>query len=222
MIRELPRYTDFLTIQKQLEEKCSVQVFEIGGTYLQGYIDTIVTRDIDIVIVITLSVSNTYNELKPVLNKLGYKLKSQTKDNYFRFETSDSLKLDVFINKVFMFTITTSMLSRVKNKKLSPEDMFLLKAQSTRGLDKDFSDLKQLITKISRGTFDYQIILAELENQLERNITLTSQNITRLLSILEAVEKLAKIFPTKVPHLFLNEIERIYSLHGISIEPPEI
>ena len=107
------------------------------------------------------------------------------------------------------------MLSRVENKKLLPEDVFLLKAQSTRGLNKDYKDLERLISTISKGKFDYQIIITELENQLQENITLTPENISRLLSILEAVENLNEIFPVDIPFVFLNEIERIYSLHGI-------
>ena len=215
MSRKLPRYKDFLTIKKQLEKKCPVQVFEIGGIYIQGYIDTIVTMDIDIVIIIILPVSKVIEELKNVLGDLGYKCVSQTKSKYYRFVTEENLKLDVFINEVFTFTITSNMLSRVKNKKLLPEDVFLLKAQSTRGLDKDYTDLKLLISSISEGKFDYQIIITELENQLQENITLTPQNINRLLSILEAVEQLNEIFPVDIPIVFLNEIVRIYSLHGV-------
>ncbi len=215
MRRKLPRYKDFLIIKKQLEKKCSVQVFEIGGTYIQGYIDTIVTMDIDIVILITSQVSNVIDELKNVLGDLGYKCVSQTKSKYYRFITEENLKLDIFINEVFTFTITSNMVSRVKNRKLSPEDVFLLKAQSTRGLDKDYTDLKLLVSNISKGKFDYQIIITELENQLQDNITLTPQNINRLLSILEAVEQLNEIFPVDIPIVFLNEIERIYSLHGV-------
>ena len=156
MKRKMPRYKDFLTIKKELEKKCPVQVFEIGGTYIQGYIDTIVTMDIDIVILIAPPVSNVIDELKPVLGDLGYKGVSQTENKYFRFETDGKLKLDIFINEVYTFTITSNMLSRVKNKKLLPEDVFLLKAQSTRGLDKDYTDLKLLISSISEGKFDYQ------------------------------------------------------------------
>ena len=215
MKRKLPRYKDFLTIKKQLEKNCPVQVFEIGGTYIQGYIDTIVTMDIDIVILIAPPVSNVIDELKPVLGDLGYKSVSQTENKYFRFETDGKLKLDIFINEVYTFTITSNMLSRVKNKKLLPEDVFLLKAQSTRGLNKDYKDLERLISTISKGKFDYQIIITELENQLQENITLTPENISRLLSILEAVENLNEIFPVDIPFVFLNEMERIYSLHGI-------
>ena len=215
MSHELPRYKDFLTIQKKLEEKSQVQVFEIGGTYLQGYINKIFTRDIDIVIVIKSSVSNIGEKIEPILGELDYKRGSTTTENYVRFENRNGLKLDVFFNKVFMFTITPSMLSRVKNKKLTPEDVFLLKAQSTRGLDKDFSDLKNIISLISKGKFNYQIILEELGFQLENHIPLTPQNINRLLKILEAIEQLNEIYPDEVPYLFLNEIERIYSIHGI-------
>jgi len=171
--------------------------------------------DIDIVILIASPVSNVIDELKSVLGDLGYKSVSQTENKYFRFETDGKLKLDVFINEVYMFTITSNMLSRVKNKKLLPEDVFILKAQSTRGLNKDYKDLELLISTISKGKFDYQIITTELENQLQENITLTPENISRLLSILEAVENLNEMFPVNIPFIFLNEIERIYSLHGI-------
>ena len=215
MSRRLPRYRDFLAIKKQLEKNCPVQVFEIGGTYIQGYVDTIVTMDIDIVIIITTPVSNIIEELNPVLGDLGYIRVHQTKSEYYRYVTEENLKLDIFITEVFTFAITSNMLSRVKNKKLSPEDVFLLKAQSTRGLDKDYNDLKRLVSNISKGKFDYQIIVSELENQLQDNITLTSQNINRLLSILAAVEKLNEVLPVDVPFVFLNEIERIYSLHGV-------
>jgi hypothetical protein len=215
MRRKLPRYRDFLIIKKQLEKKCPVKVFEIGGTYIQGYIDTIVTMDIDIVIIIASPVSNVIDKVITVLGDLGYKCVSQTKSKYYRFVTEENLKLDIFINEVFTFKITSNMLSRVKYKKLLPEDVFLLKAQSTRGLDKDYTDLKLLISEISGGQFDYHIIITELENQLQDNITLTPQNINRLLSILEAVEELNEIFPVNIPIAFLNEIERIYSLHGV-------
>ena len=215
MSRKLPRYNDFLIIKKQLEEKFPVQVFEIGGTYIQGYIDTIVTMDIAIVIVITLPISNISKELNSVLSELGYKCVSQTKNHYYRFVTEENLKLDIFINEVFTFTITSNMISRVKNSKLSLEDIFLLKAQSTRGLNKDYTDLKRLISSIGEGKFDYQIIITELESQLQNNITLNPQNINRLLSILEVVEQLNEIFPIDIPIIMLNEIERIYSLHGV-------
>ncbi|MHA2389772.1 MAG: hypothetical protein ACXACW_13730 [Candidatus Hodarchaeales archaeon] len=215
MNREFPRYRDFLTIQEKLEESCPVQVFAIGGTFLQGYINTVFTRDIDIVVAITSSVLNPIEILDPVLNDLDFKRVSTLMDSYFRFEKSDGLKLDVFINKVFMFTITPSILSRAINKKLSPEDVFLLKSQSTRGLDKEFTDLKQIISNITRGKFDYQIIVEEITYQLKNTITLNPQNLIRLLKILEAIEQLNEIFPDEVPYVFLNEIERIYSLHGI-------
>ena len=210
-----PRYEDFLIIQKKLEEKTPVQVFEIGGTYLQGYINTIFTRDIDIVIVIRSSASNIGEKVDLILGDLDYKRVSTTTKDYIRFQNREGLKLDVFLNKVFMFTITPSMLSRVKKKKLTPEDVFLLKAQSTRGLDKDFSDLKNIISLISKGKFNYQTILQELEEQLKNHIKKTSQNVNRLLVILEAIEQLNEIFPDEVPYVFLNEIERIYSLYGI-------
>jgi hypothetical protein len=215
MSRKLPRYKDFLTIKNQLEKKSPVQVFEIGGIYIQGYVDTIVTMDIDIVIIIASSISKVINEIKSVLGNLGYKFVSQTKSKYYRFVTEENLKLDIFINEDFTFTISSNMLSRVKNQKLLPEDVFLLKAQSTRGLDKDYNDLKLLISDISKGKFDYQIITTELEDQLQNNIIQTPQNINRLLTILEAVEQLNEMFPVDIPITFLNEIERIYSLHGI-------
>ena len=215
MIYKPPRYEDFLIIQKKLEEKTPVQVFEIGGTYLQGYINTIFTRDIDIVIVIRSSASNIGEKVDLILGDLDYKRVSTTTKDYIRFQNREGLKLDVFLNKVFMFTITPSMLSRVKKKKLTPEDVFLLKAQSTRGLDKDFSDLKNIISLISKGKFNYQTILQELEEQLKNHIKKTSQNVNRLLVILEAIEQLNEIFPDEVPYVFLNEIERIYSIYGI-------
>ena len=194
-----PRYEDFLIIQKKLEEKTPVQVFEIGGTYLQGYINTIFTRDIDIVIVIRSSASNIGEKVDLILGDLDYKRVSTTTKDYIRFQNREGLKLDVFLNKVFMFTITPSMLSRVKKKKLTPEDVFLLKAQSTRGLDKDFSDLKNIISLISKGKFNYQTILQELEEQLKNHIKKTSQNVNRLLVILEAIEQLNEIFPDIMP-----------------------
>ena len=72
MNRESPQYRDFLLIKKLLEESCSVQVFAIGGTYLQGYVNTLFTRDIDVVVVISSLVSNSIDLIVPVLNKIGF------------------------------------------------------------------------------------------------------------------------------------------------------
>ncbi|MCK4848580.1 MAG: hypothetical protein KAT16_06130 [Candidatus Heimdallarchaeota archaeon] len=216
MHRKLPRYKDFQEIQEHLEAQCHIKVFEIGGTFLQGFIETIVTRDIDIVILITSAIPKIADKIDVVLGNLDYHRKSQSSSgNYLRYETTYGLKLDVFINKVFMISITPEMLSRVVKKKLCSEDVFLLKAQSTRGLDEDFRGLEQIIFDVSKGNFNYHIVIQELEQQLQNSIHVNPQNITRLLSIIEAVEKLNEKYPDEVPVLFINEIERIYTFFDV-------
>lgn len=212
----LPIYADFLRIKNHIERKLRLNVYDIGGTYLQGLSGKtpFVTRDIDVVIVIPSSIKGVRVKLDSVLKELNYGTPSSTDEekSYLRYISSQSgKKLDVFLGKVFMFHLTQAMQSRAKNGKLCSEDFFLIKIQSTRRGSKDLDDIKFLLRNRSKKGFNYHIVIKELEYQLSNLINLETKNEISLLHIMERVDKLNQDdeFSNVIPAVFLSEIERV-------------
>ncbi len=211
-----PIYADFLSIKNHVERKLKLDVYDIGGTYLQGLSGKTpyVTRDIDVVIGIPSSIKGVRVKLDSVLNQINYRTPSSTDEEkpYLRYISGQSgKKLDVFLGKVFMFHLTPAMQSRAKNGKLCSEDYFLFKIQSTRRGSKDLDDIKFLLRNRSKKGFNYHIVIKELEYQLLNLINLETKNEISLYYIMERVDKLNQDdeFSQAIPTVFLSEIERV-------------
>jgi hypothetical protein len=155
----------FKLIGQQLKKK--IECIAIGGSAMLFYGFKSATKDIDLVFLCKKDMKN----FMKILENIGFTRTSINSEKYTNQKHHPILchrkdiRIDIFCEKVFSFTISQKVLERIKEKHefenliidiISPEDIILLKSVTDRAGDRE--DVLNIIKKFK---INWDIIINE-------------------------------------------------------------
>lgn len=210
-----PTISGIQAVKKIFLEIPNVTFYTLGGTYLQELFPIKQTKNIDFVSVSTgrRAQSKTADTIIRKLDLIGYSYLDGTK-NPWRFEARDPNKsrIDIFIQKVSDFSITNTILNRVRDGRLAYEDFVFLKIQTTRDDPKDVGDIIFLLKNIDNSRFRWNVFFEEVRAQLLAYSQKEDKEVVlrRVIEIGYKLEQIQEEEPFLISPAVMKQMDKIY------------